>query len=157
RTAPPPAAPSTAAAPGKTESASVSSREVAKPPAPGPGSTSARDDVEQARSQMVAARQAAERVAAGFYARNRVSAAQAKEREGTAALGRSYYAGAVGLFGQARSEYQAATAEAPREEENQRQLDRLKSSLDQAHAAAAAQRQQALAAGADQLARDLFD
>jgi len=74
-----------------------------------------------------------------------------------AALGRSDYAAAVGLFGQAQSEYQAATAEAPREEENERQLARLKTSLDQAHAAVAARRQQALAAQADQLARDLFD
>ena len=48
-------------------------------------------------------------------------------------------------------------AEAPREEEKERQLARLRSSLDQAHAAAAGRRQQALAAEADQLARDLFD
>ena len=73
---------------------------------------------------MVAARQAAERVAAGFYARNRFNSAQSKEREAMAALGRSDYAAAVGLFGQAQSEYQAATAEAPREEENERQLAR---------------------------------
>jgi len=157
--APPPAvAPSTpAASPGKTERSSVSPREPAKPAAPGAGTSNARDDAEQARSRMVAARQAAERVAAGFYARNRFNSAQSKEREAMAALGRSDYAAAVGLFGQAQSEYQAATAEAPREEENERQLARLKTSLDQAHAAVAARRQQALAAQADQLARDLFD
>src|SRR5262249_1523078 len=143
-TAPSAAAPSASAPrPGTTERSSVSSREPARPPAPGTGSSSARDDAEQARSRMVAARQGAERVAAGFYARNRFSAAQAKEREGMAALGRSDYAAAAALFGQAQSEYQAATAETPREEDNQRQLARLRGSLDQAHAAVAARRQQA--------------
>ena len=150
-----PSAPATS--PGKSERASVSSPEPAKSPAPGAGSSSARDDAEQARSRMVAARQGAERVAAGFYARNRFSSAQSKEREGMVALGRQDYAAAIGLFGQAQSDYQAATAQVPREEENQRQLDRLKSSLDQAQAAAFTRRQQALAAQADQLARDLFD
>ena len=150
-----PSAPATS--PGKSERASVSSPEPAKSPAPGAGSSSARDAAEQARSRMLAARQGAERVAAGFYARNRFSSAQSKEREGMAALGRQDYAAAVGLFGQAQSDYQAATAQVPREEESQHQLDRLKSSLDQAHAAAAERRQQALAARADQLARDLFD
>jgi len=96
-------------------------------------------------------------VAAGFYARKRFASAQSKERDGVAALGKSDYAAAVGLFAEAQSEYQAAMAEAPREEENERQLARLRTSLDQAHAAVAARRQQALAAEADQLARDLFD
>jgi hypothetical protein len=117
----------------------------------------AREEAEQARLGMAAARQAAERVAAGFYARKRFAAAQSKERDGLAAFGRSDYAAAAGLFAEAQSDYHAAMVEAPREEENERQLARLRTSLDQAHAAAAARRQQALAAGADQLARDVFD
>ena len=117
----------------------------------------ARAEAEQARMRMTAARQAAERVAAGFYARKRFASAQSKERDGVTALGKSDYAAAVGLFAEAQSDYQAAMAEAPREEENERQLAGLKAGLDQAHAAVAARRQQALAAAADQLARDLFD
>jgi hypothetical protein len=117
----------------------------------------ARDEAEHARQRMIAARQAAERVAAGFYARKRFGSAQGKERDGLAALGKADYAAAAGLFAAAQAEYQAAAVEAPREEENERQLARLRTGLDQAHAAAAARRQQALAAGADQLARDLFD
>jgi len=117
----------------------------------------AREDAEQARIRMTAARQAAERVAAGFYARNRFASAQSKERDGVAALGKSDYATAVGLFAEAQAEYQAAMAETPREEDSERQLAQLRAGLDQAHAAVAARRQQALAAEADQLARDLFD
>jgi hypothetical protein len=116
-----------------------------------------REEAEQARVRMTAARQAAERVAAGFYARQRFASAQSKERDGVAALGKSDYAAAVGLFAAAQSEYQAAMAEAPREEEKAQQLAQLRAGLDQAHAAAAARRQQALAVQADQLARDLFD
>ncbi|HYS16488.1 MAG TPA: protein kinase [Candidatus Binatia bacterium] len=117
----------------------------------------AREDAEQARIRMTAARQAAERVAAGFYARKRFASAQGKERDGVAALGKSDYATAVGLFAEAQAEYQAAMAETPREEDSERQLAQLRAGLDQAHAAVAARRQQALAAEADQLARDLFD
>jgi len=106
---------------------------------------------------MTAARQAAERVAAGFYARQRFASAQSKERDGVAALGKSDYAAAAGLFAAAQSEYQAAMGEVPREEEKERQLTQLRASLDQAHAAVAARRQQALAVQADQLARDIFD
>jgi serine/threonine-protein kinase len=120
-------------------------------------SAGARADAEQARSGMTAARQAAERVAAGFYARNRFLSAQTKDRAGMAALGRSDYIAASTLFTEARSEYQAAAVEAPREEENQRKLAALRASLDEAHAAVAARRQEALAAQADQLARELFD
>jgi Protein kinase domain len=116
-----------------------------------------REEAEQARVRMTAARQAAERVAAGFYARQRFASAQSKERDGVAALGKSDYAAAVGLFAAAQSEYQAAMAEAPREEEKAQQLAQLRAGLDQAHAAAAARRQQALSVQADQLARDLFD
>ena len=117
----------------------------------------ARDNAEQARSRMTAARQAAERVAAGFYARNRFLSAQTKEREALAALGKSDYVTAGALFAEAQSEYQAATTEAPREEDKQRKVGALNASLDQAHAAVAARRQEALTAQADQLARELFD
>ncbi len=117
----------------------------------------ARGDAERARSRMTAAKQAAEGVAAGFYTRARFASAQSKERDGVAAMGRGEYAAAGSLFTEAQAEYQAALAEAPREEEKERQLALLRSGLDQAHAAVAAQRRQALAAEADQLARDSFD
>jgi hypothetical protein len=117
----------------------------------------ARGDAERARSRMTAAKQAAEGVAAGFYTRARFASAQSKERDGVAAMGRGEYAAAGSLFTEAQAEYQAALAEAPREEEKERQLELLRSGLDQAHAAVAAQRRQALAAEADQLARDSFD
>jgi hypothetical protein len=117
----------------------------------------ARGDAERARSRMTAAKQAAEGVAAGFYTRARFASAQSKERDGVAAMGRGEYAAAGSLFTEAQAEYQAALAEAPREEEKEHQLALLRSGLDQAHAAVAAQRRQALAAEADQLARDSFD
>jgi hypothetical protein len=116
-----------------------------------------REDAEQARLRMAEARRAAERVAAEFFARKRFEAAQSKERDGMSALGRSDYAAAIGLFTEARSEYQAAAQEAPAEEEKDRQRAALKASLDEAQAAAAARRQEALAAEADKVARDVFD
>jgi hypothetical protein len=146
-----------AASPGRADSAGGPPREPSKSAERSAGSVSARDTAEQGRARMTAARQAAERVAAGFYARNRFLSAQTKEREGMAALGKSDYAAASALFARAQSEYEAATAEVPREEENQRRLAALSASLDQAHASVAASRQQALAAQADQLARELFD
>jgi hypothetical protein len=106
---------------------------------------------------MTAARRAAEQVAAGFFAHKRFTAARGKERDGMAALGRSDYEAAVRLFAEARSEYQASVEEARQEAERDRQLAPLKASLEQAHAAAAAHRQRALAAEADRLARDVFD
>jgi serine/threonine-protein kinase len=123
----------------------------------GPGSSSARDDAEHARSRMNVARQAAERVAAGFYARTRFASARSKERDGMARLAQSDYTAASRLFAEAQSEYQAAAAEAPGEEEKERQLARLRTGLDQAHAGVAASRREALAAQADQLAKELFD
>jgi serine/threonine protein kinase len=153
-TARPPVAP---ASPSKADRASGPQPESGNTAALSAQSSSSRDNAERARSQMTAARQTAERVAAGFYARNRFASARMKEREGTAALGKSDYVAASALFAEAQSEYQAATVEAPREEENQRKLSALSASLDQAHAAVAARRQEALIAQADQLARELFD
>jgi hypothetical protein len=156
-----PAAPVTASIP--ASSASTRDRTSAAPlvraktneiGVPPPG---VRGDAEQARSRMTAAKQAAERVAAGFHARARFTSAQSKERDGVAAMGRGEYAAAGRLFTEAQAEYQAALAEVPREEEKERQLTLLRSSLDQAHATVAARRRQALAAEADQLARDAFD
>jgi len=146
-----------AAASSKTDRTSPPPRERDQAQSVAVAPSGPREEAEQARSRMTAARQAAERVAAGFYARQRFASAQSKERDGDAALGKSDYAAAARLFAEAQSEYQTAMAEAPREEEKERQLARLRSSLDQAHAAAAGRRQQALAAEADQLARDLFD
>jgi eukaryotic-like serine/threonine-protein kinase len=116
-----------------------------------------REDAEQARLRMAEAKRAAERVAAEFFARKRFDAAQGKERDGMTALAKSDYAAAIGLFTEARTEYQAALQEAPAEEEKERQRSLVRSNLDQAHASAAARRQEALAAEADKVARDVFD
>ena len=152
-----PVAPTPAPSPIQTDRASASPRGRDRAQAVAVAPSGPREEAEHARSRMTAARQAAERVAAAFYARNRFASAQSKERDGMAALGKSDYAAAAGLFAAAQADYQAATAEAPGQEDNERQLARLRTSLDQAHAAVAARRQQALAAGADQLAKDLFD
>ena len=116
-----------------------------------------REDAEQARLRMAEAKRAAERVAAEFFARKRFEAAKSKERDGMTALGKSDYTAAVGLFTEARSEYQAAAQEVPAEEEKARQQTVLRSTLDEAHAAAAARRQEALSAEADKVAREVFD
>ena len=107
--------------------------------------------------RMADARRAAERVAAVFFARNRFTEAQDKEREGMAALQKANYRAAIGLFAEAKSDYQAAVKEAAQEEERVRQLAVARTDLDQVHALVAARRQEALAAEADQLARDVFD
>ena len=106
---------------------------------------------------MNAARRTAEQAAAGFYARKRFTSAQDKERDAMTALGKSEYAGAARLFGEAQSEYQAAVKESALEADLTAQAAKLRTNLDEAHAAVAARRQQALAAGADNLARDVFD
>jgi eukaryotic-like serine/threonine-protein kinase len=121
------------------------------------GPSGARDDAEQARMRMADARRAAERVAAVFFARNRFTEAQDKEREGMAALQKANYRAAIGLFAEAKSDYQAAVKEAAQEEERLRQLAVARTDLDQVHALVAARRQEALATEADQLARDVFD
>jgi hypothetical protein len=116
-----------------------------------------REDAEQARLRMAEAKRAAERVAAQFFARKRFEAAQSKERDGMTALGKSDYAAALGLFTEARTEYLAAAQEVPAEEEKDRQQNVLRSTLDEAHAAVAARRQEALTAEADKVAREVFD
>ena len=116
-----------------------------------------REDAEQARLRTAEAKRAAERVVAQFFARKRFEAAQSKERDGMTALGKSDYAAAIGLFTEARTEYLAAAQEAPAEEEKARQQTVLRSTLDEAHASAAARRQEALSAEADKVAREVFD
>jgi len=113
-------------------------------------SSGARADAEQARSAMVAAKSGAEQVAAGFFANRRYASAQGKERDGLAAFKQSDYVAAGRLLLEAQAEYQAAAEDARREAP-------LRISLDRAQSAANAQRQQALAAQADDLAKDLFD
>ena len=147
--APPPAS--------TTDRPSPPVRERGKAPAVAAVPSGPREDAEQARRRMTEAKRAAERVAAEFFARRRFAAAQRKESDGITALGKSDYAAAIGLFTEARSEYQAALQEAPAEEEKEHQRSLLKSNLDQAHASAAARRQEALTAEADKVARDVFD
>jgi eukaryotic-like serine/threonine-protein kinase len=172
--APPPTAAKTPPAPAPTAAVTPPTAAPAKPrsePAPpsatprepsrtaavDPAVASARDDAEQARVRMNAARRSAEQAAAGFYARKRFNSAQDKERDGMTALGKSEYAAAAGLFSQAQSEYQASVKESALEADLTAQAAKLRANLDEAHAAAASRRQQALAAGADNLARDVFD
>jgi eukaryotic-like serine/threonine-protein kinase len=152
-----PAAPAPAPPASKTERPSPPARERDKAPAVAAVPSGPREDAEQARRRMTEAKRAAERVAAEFFARRRFAAAQSKERDGITALGKSDYAAAIALFTEARSEYQAALQEAPAEEERDRQRSRLQTNVDQAHASAAARRQEALAAEADKVARDVFD
>ena len=114
-------------------------------------------DAEQARARVASAKRAAEQVAARFYAYRRFVSAQDKEREGAAALGRAEYKTAIRLLGEAQAAYQAAAQEARLEAERDRQLGPARAGLDQAHTAAAAGRQQALAAEANRLAREVFD
>jgi serine/threonine-protein kinase len=160
-----PAAPSTATpatvspAKPRTDSAppSAAPREQNRTAAIDPTAAGARDEAEQARARMSAARRTAEQAAAGFYARRRFTSAQDKERDAMTALGKSEYAGAARLFGEAQSEYQAAVKESALEADLTAQAAKLRTNLDEAHAAVAARRQQALAAGADNLARDVFD
>ena len=155
-----PAAPATASpAKPRSESAppSATAREQNRTAAVDPAVAGARDEAEQARARMNAARRTAEQAAAGFYARKRFTSAQDKERDAMTALGKSEYAGAARLFGEAQSEYQAAVKESALEADLTAQAAKLRTNLDEAHAAVAARRQQALAAGADNLARDVFD
>jgi eukaryotic-like serine/threonine-protein kinase len=156
--APPTAASSTAAASTKrTDRISPPAREPRKAEPATAAPSGAREDAEQARLRMAEARRAAERVAAVFFARTRFAEAQGKERDGMAALQKSDYGAAIGLFAEAQSEYQAAEKEAAQEEKRVRQLAVARTGLDQAHAVVATRRQEALAAEADNLARDLFD
>ena len=152
-----PASPTPAAPEKKTNEVSPPAREPQKAQPVAVAPSGARQDAEQARLRMADARRAAERVAAVFFAPKRFTEAQGKEREGMAALAKSDYAAAIGLFTEAQSQYQAAVREAPQEEERVRQLTVERTSLDEAHALASARRQEALAAEADNLARDLFD
>jgi eukaryotic-like serine/threonine-protein kinase len=141
----------------KTDRPSPPPRERDKAPAVAKAPSGPREDAEQARLRMAEAKRAAERVAAEFFARKRFEAAQGKERDGMTALGKSDYAAAIGRFTEARAEYQAALQEVPAEEEKERQRSLVQANLDQAHAAAATRRQEALAAEADKVARDVFD
>jgi serine/threonine protein kinase len=153
---PAPAAPASPPA-SKTDRPSPPPRERDKAPAVAKAPSGPREDAEQARLRMTEAKRAAERVAAEFFARKRFDAARGKERDGMTALAKSDYAAAIGLFTEARAEYQAALQEVPAEEEKERQRSLVRANLDQAHAAAAARRQEALAAEADTVARDVFD
>jgi predicted Ser/Thr protein kinase len=141
-------APVTAPPLAKREVAEASPRVAAVPPRP--------SEMEQARARALTARREAERVAAAFYAPKLFAAAQAKEQEGGAALGRSDAAAAIRLLGEAQSEYQAAALEAKRETEKEWQLAPLKASVEQARARTRTRREEAIAAEADRLAKDLF-
>jgi hypothetical protein len=121
-----------------------------------PGAPNRSPEAEQAQSQAVMARRAAEQAGAPFYTPKLLASAQAKEREGMAALRRSDHSAAIRLLGEARADYQAAAQEARREAEKEQQIAPLRASVDQARGAALARRQQALAAGAEQRATTIL-
>jgi len=112
--------------------------------------------VEQARARAMIARREAERVAAAFYASKLFAAAQVKEEEGGAALGRADVAAAIKLLAEAQSQYEAAAVEAKRETDREWQLAPLKASVEQARAKARTRHEEAIAAEADRLAKDIF-
>ncbi|HKQ66072.1 MAG TPA: protein kinase, partial [Methylomirabilota bacterium] len=126
----------------RTDSAppSAAPREQNRTAAIDPAVAGARAEAEQARARMSAARRTAEQAAAGFYARKRFTSAQDKERDAMTALGKSEYAGAARLFGEAQSEYQAAVKESALEADLTAQAAKLRTNLDEAHAAVAARR-----------------
>jgi hypothetical protein len=142
----------------KREPARIALPAPARPPGQAePVAPGLRGDAEQARARAAAAKRGADQAAAAFYANRTFTAAQGKEREGLSALARSDFAAAAQLLGEAQAGYQAAAQEARREEERDRKLAPLKETLQEAHAAVTARREQALAADAENLARDAFD
>ena len=113
-------------------------------------------EVEQAQARMSKARRAAEQTGANYYAHKLFASAQAKEREGAAALGKSDQGSALQMFAEAESAYVAAAEAARREAETERQLAPVKAALDDAQAKASTSRKQALTAEADWVVKDLF-
>ena len=89
-------------------------------------------EVEQAQARMSKARRAAEQAGANFYAHKLFASAQAKEREGTAALGKTDQGSALQIFTEAESAYVAAAEGARREAETERQLAPVKAALSEA-------------------------
>jgi hypothetical protein len=112
-----------------------------------------RSEVEEARGFVASARRGAEQARAAQYAPRRLAAAQAKEGDANAALGRSDYAQAKRLFGEAQADYQGAAQEAKRQAE----AEHLVALVDQSRSRALARKDEALKAEADRLTKDAFD
>jgi colicin import membrane protein len=110
-------------------------------------------DAERARDAVTPARRAAEEAKAERHAPRIWAAARAKEQEAQVAVGRQEYERATELFRGAHGEYQAAAQEA------QREVTRLALAEDvgRARVKVAADRDQAVKAEANVLAKDLFD
>src|SRR5262249_57317863 len=70
-----------------------------------------REEAEQARIRMTAARQAAQRVAAGCYAPQRFASAQSKERDGLAEVSKPACKAAVAPFAAGQPDCRAARSE----------------------------------------------
>jgi predicted Ser/Thr protein kinase len=116
-------------------------------------STGARKNAEQTKARVASVRRAAEEVAAAFYAPKRFSSARSKEEEAAAALVRADYESAVRLFGEAQSEYQAAAQEAKPGADAARQ----EATVQESRGATIARRTEARAAGAERLAKEVFE
>ena len=142
--------------PARTVAAPPPGRNVAEAPARVATTQLRPSEIEQARARTLTARREAERVAATFYASKLFAAAQASEQEAGAALGRSDAASAIKLLAEAQSQYQSAAAEARRETEREWQLAPLKASVEQARAKTRTRREEAIAADAERLAKDIF-
>lgn len=104
---------------------------------------------------MAAAKSAAQRALANFYAHDAFAAAQGKEREAAAALARGEQAGS--LFQAAEAAYATAADHAKKSALETQRLVPQRAALDESHARVSERRKQALRVGADRLAKSLFD
>jgi hypothetical protein len=121
------------------------------------GPSADRKEAERARTEMSTARRAAEQAAANFFAHRLFVSAQAKAADADTAFARSDYQGASRMFGEAQRAYQAASEQAKRQADEDRRLAPLKAALEEARAAVAERRRQAIAAQGDRLAKTTFD
>ena len=152
---PAPVAPTTLQRAGVGRSASdESSRAPTRHESPRPRASRPRWN--RPRRGLIKVRRAAEQAGANFYAHKLFVSAQAREREGIAALGRSDQASALQMLIEAEAAYAAAAEAARREAETERQLAPVKAALEEAQAKASTSRKQALTAEADRVVKDLF-
>jgi hypothetical protein len=112
-----------------------------------------RAEAAQARDHVTSAQRDAEQAAAGQRAPVLFAWAQKKEREASAAFGRSDYALAERLFSETQADYETAAQEAKRVGAG---VATAQSSAEQAHRKTVIYRERAVKAEAERLAGDLF-
>jgi protein kinase-like protein len=108
---------------------------------------------EQAKVGMAKARRAAEGAAANFYAPKLFKSAQDKEEEAATAFKRPDYDSAIQLFAQAQAAYEAAEQEAKKGAE----AARLEEIVQGVRGDTLTRQAEAIKAGADRLAKDVFE